>query len=420
MKDLTITIVLALTLGFAVQPSIKLFAETLTIERGSDLQAIIDYSTDGDTIKITGKEVEAIPRDFIDSLCGNCTVQKTPVKARYGFIIKNKSLHMIGTDRSKSILRTNAGYGILFVNSPNSTLEKLTITGGKRDPDGNATDAAIVVRNSVLHARSLNIIENRDRIDSVVVGIGGIFGREGAEIYIDDCNLENNGWDGIALYRGASAVISDCLIRDGRGAGIGVTWDATCIAYRNVISGYWKGIGAFGTSNVIAHNNIVMDNLGWGIIATGESYMDVANNVVYHNGNCGVAPWSTGSRGRIINNIITENGWRKEWVCPCVGVWNYGDWAKWEFEYNIVWNNKEGNYKDIWDQTDLNGNLSVDPKFESESFRLRSDSPGINAGHPETADIDGSRSDIGLYGGPQGKNFRANIIQHKKDENNSE
>jgi len=168
--------------------------------------------------------------------------------------------------------------------------------------------------------------------------------------------------------------------------------------------GYWKGIGAFGTSWVVAHNNAVYDNLGWGIIATGKAFMDISNNVVHHNGNCGVAPWSTESRGRIINNIITSNGWRREWVCPCVGVWNFGDWAKWEFSYNIVWNNKEGNYKDIWDQTDLNGNLSADPLFVGENiFILKPESPAVDSGHPEVFDHDGSRSDIGLYGGPQGR-----------------
>ena len=379
-------------------------ARTLTIERGSDLQGVIDYASDGDTILIGEKTIEANPVSFHDSLCGNCAEQKTVTRARYGFIIRNKSLHLIGTDRKKSILQTNAGYGVFFVNSPHSSIENLTITGGRRDPDGNATDAAIVVRRSELHAHHLNIINNNHRIDSVVVGIGGIFGREGAELYIDQCDIIGNGWDGIALYRGASAVVTDCNIKEGRGVGIGVTWDATCIAYRNVVTGYWKGIGAFGTSWVLAHNNAVFDNLGWGIIATGKAFMDIANNVINHNGNCGVAPWSTDCRGRIINNIITNNGWRKEWVCPCVGIWNYGDWAKWEFAYNIVWNNKEGNYRDIWDQTELNGNLSVDPKFVAESvYILKDDSPAINAGHPEVSNTDGSRSDIGLYGGPQGR-----------------
>lgn len=388
--------------------SFCVLGRTLTVERGSNLQATIDYASDGDTIIVGIRTFGAVPTDFIDSLCGNCTKHKTAVSASYGFIIKDKSLHLVGIGRDKSVLKTNAGYGLFFVNSRNSSIRDLTITGGRRDPDGNATDAAIVVRNSKVRIRNLDIKNNDHRIDTVIVGIGGIFGREGAEIFIDNCNIINNGWDGVALYRGATAVITDCMIKDGRGAGIGVTWDATCVAYRNVISGYWKGIGAFGTSWVIAHNNAVTDNLGWGIIATGKSFMDIANNVVNHNGNCGIAPWSSESRGRIVNNIITNNGWRKEWVCPCVGVWNHGDWAKWEFAHNIVWNNKEGNYSDIWDQTDINGNLSVDPEFMDESiFFLNEDSPAINSGHTEISDIDGSRSDIGLYGGPQAKKPRS-------------
>jgi hypothetical protein len=374
------------------------------IERGSDLQATIDYASDGDTIIIGAKTFEAMPTEFIDSLCGNCTEHQTPVSASYGFLIKNKSLHLIGADRRGTVLETDAGYGLFFVNSAGSSIGNLTITGGRRDADGNATDAAIVVRNSKVRIHDLNITGNDHRVDTVVVGIGGIFGREGSEIIVENCLIENNSWDGIALYRGASAVVTDCTVKDGRGAGIGVTWDASCIAYRNVVSGYWKGIGAFGTSWMIARNNAVIDNLGWGIIATGQSFMDVANNVVNHNGNCGVAPWSTESRGRIVNNIITNNGWREQWVCPCVGVWNFGDWAKWEFANNIVWNNTDGNYRDIWDQTEINGNLSVDPEFVGESvFLLRDNSPAVDNGHPEISDPDGSRSDIGLYGGPQAK-----------------
>jgi hypothetical protein len=389
---------------FVVLSAPPAFSKTFTVQRGSDLQATIDHAADGDTIRIGAKEFSAAAVEFTDSLCGNCDNHRTPVSASYGFIIKGKSLNLIGQERNNSILRTGAGYGVFFLDSPNSSIGNLTITGGRRDCDGNATDAGIVVRNSRVRIHDADIINNDHRIDTVVVGIGGIMGREGAEILVDNCTIINNGWDGVALYRGATAVIADCTIQNGRGVGIGVTWDATCLAFRNVISGYWKGIGAFGTSWVVAHNNAVIDNLGWGIIATGQAFMDIVNNVVSHNGNCGVAPWSTESRGRIVNNIITDNGWRKEWVCPCVGIWNYGDWAKWEFSYNIVWNNKDGNYRDIWDQTEINGNLSVDPGFVAQSiFILREDSPAKDSGHPMISDIDGSRSDIGIYGGPQAR-----------------
>lgn len=381
------------------------FPTTLTVERGDDLQSVIDYARSGDTIILSGKTFEASPTRFVEPLCGNCLDPQTEVTASYGFVIKGKALVIIGRDRSASQLVTNAGYGVYFENSRGSVLKNLTITGGRRDADGNATDAAVVVRNSRVTLEGVDIRDNDHRIDTVVVGIGGLFGREGAEIVARDCNIIDNGWDGVALYRGASATITDCLIKDGRGVGIGVTWDATCVAYRNEVTGYWKGIGAFGTSWVIARNNLVHENLGWGIIATGQSYMDVTNNVVYRNGNCGIAPWSTESRGRIVNNIVAENGWRDQWVCPCVGIWNYGDWAKWGFSHNIVWNNKEGEYEDIWDQTGINGNLSEDPRFAGDSdFHPGEDSPAIHGGDSTIYNPDGSVSHIGLYGGPQAWN----------------
>ena len=398
MKTLTLTIMILLTIVITGSGA------TLTIERGSDLQSVIDYASDGDTLVLTAKDFRAAPTAFIDSLCGNCSDPTTEVQATHGFLIRGKSLVIVGQDRERSRLLTGAGYGILFVDSPRSTLMNLTITGGKRDSDGNATNAAVVVRRSHVSLVEVDVRDNIDQIDTVIVGIGGVFGREGAEILLTECRIENNGWDGVALYRGACATITDCVIKDGRGAGIGVTWDATCLAYRNDVSGYWKGIGAFGTSWVVARNNLVHDNLGWGIIATSNSFMDITNNVVYHNGNCGVAPWSTESRGRILNNIITQNGWREKWVCPCVGIWNYGDWAKWEFGHNIVWGNEGGDYEDIWDQTGLNGNLSEDPLFVGEGdFHLQPESPAWNAGDSLIYNIDGTTSHIGLYGGPQGE-----------------
>ncbi|MCK4607552.1 MAG: right-handed parallel beta-helix repeat-containing protein [candidate division Zixibacteria bacterium] len=377
-------------------------AAILNVQRGSDLQIMIDFAGNGDTLALGPVTYEAEPAGFTDPLCGNCLNPNTEVTASYGFVIRDKSLTLIGSNRERTRLVTNAGYGLYFENSPDSRVTSLTVTGGKRDGDGDATDAAIVVRNSRVSIEKVDIVDNDHRIDSVVVGIGGIFGREGADITIRDCRIINNQWDGVALYRGAVAVITDCLIKDGRGAGIGVTWDATCLAFRNEITDYWKGIGAFGTSWVVARNNLVHDNLGWGIIASGQSHMDVVNNVVHHNGNCGIAPWSTESRGRIVNNIVTANGWRDYFVCPCVGVWNYGDWAKWHFTNNIVWNNKDGEYEAIWDQTGLHGNLSEDPLFVGDGdFHLQEGSPARHAGDTLIYNLDGSVSHIGLYGGPQ-------------------
>ena len=389
-----------------IRPDRALPADTIPIAYDtthagkSALQQAIDGSVDGDTLLLQAGIYYCFPKPFTDPLCGNCLEHKTAVSASTGLVIKDKSITIVGRGRDSTVLVTGAGYGVYVENSPETRLINLKVTGGVRDLDGNATDAAVVVRNSRVYIDRCAMAENTHRLDSVIVGIGGVFGREGAQLYLSECGIINNGWDGIALYRGAAAVVSDCIVDKGRGAGIGVTWDAHCVAERNRISGYWKGIGAFGTSAVIAHNNAVFDNLGWGIIGTGASYLDAANNVVYHNGNCGLAPWSEESRGRFVNNIVTENGWRDQWVCPCVGVWNYGKRENWQFLNNLVWNNKAGNYQDMPDITGQDGNISADPLFIGNGdFHLQTGSPAIDAGWKEITDHDGSPSDLGIYGG---------------------
>ncbi|MCX7995152.1 MAG: right-handed parallel beta-helix repeat-containing protein [candidate division WOR-3 bacterium] len=380
-----------------------LLSDFMVVVPEMNLDSIFISAKNMDTIFIENGIYKAQAEPYIEKICGNCIEPLTEVKTTVGFHIKNKTLVIIGENRDSTILITNAGYGVLFENCKTVYLSNLTITGGKRSPDGNATDAGIVVKMSKVIIHNVAVVNNTHRIDTVVVGIGGIFGREGAEIYIKDCYIYNNTWDGVALYRGASAVIEDNIIKKGRGAGIGITWDANALVFRNSISEYWKGIGCFGNSSAVVKNNAVFDNLGWGIIATGSSYMKVINNVIYHNGNCGFAVWDSNATGIFKNNIVAKNGWKEEWVCPCVGVWMNGILKNFPVQFNNFWDNKAGNYQGMEDQTGINGNISLDPLFDKENFVLKKDSPCINAGDTLIIDLDGSRSDMGIYGGPMAK-----------------
>lgn len=366
-----------------------------------DLQAAIDSASDGDRILLMPGTYEAHPDSHPEQLCGNCEEHRTDVQATRGFLIKGKALEIVGSGIDSTILVTKAGYGVLFEHSRGSIITNLTITGGLRDLDGMATDAGVVAKYSTVTVKKVKISDNTHRPEEVVVGIGGVFGRENSELFILDNIIENNGWDGVALYRGASAYIADNVICEGRGAGIGITWDATATVYRNHVSGYWKGIGSFGDSRAVVRNNAVYDNLGWGIIATGNSFMEASNNVITRNGNCGFAPWSETARGTFINNIVTENGWRKEWVCPCVGIWMYGKPENFVMSHNIVWGNQEGDYRDMDDLTGRDGNISADPLFRGKiDFRLMPGSPALDSGDSVFTDPDGGPSDMGIYGGP--------------------
>lgn len=363
-----------------------------------DLQEKLDRAANGETITIGEGTFQAQPQDFVDSLCGNCLIHRTGVRASFGFLVHGKDLVLIGAGPEKTILETRAGYGI-FIDGGNVTIRDLTITGGIRDLDGNATDAAIVVRRGRVSLSNLTIRDNTSRAESVVVGVGGVMGREGSELDIRGCRILNNGWDGVALYRGATAVIADNVIEKGRGAGIGITWDAVALVERNRVSEYWKGIGTFGQSRAVVRNNAVFENLGWGIIATGESFLEATHNVIVRNGNCGFAVWDSSASGIAENNIISGNGWRKEWVCPCVGIWHAGTQNRFPIRFNDVFDNTRGPW--ISDETPRGPTLQVDPLFRGpRDFRLVPGSTMIDSGDSLRTDTDGSRSDIGLTGGP--------------------
>jgi len=368
-----------------------------------DLQVLINRAGNNDTIFLKKGIYEAVPVNYYEELCGNCIEHNTGIYGTWGFLIKDKTLHIIGENKEKVILKTNAGYGVLFFNSKNSTIGNLTVSGGVRDTSGDATNGGIVLKYSSVTIKDCIISNDTLRTGKLpVVGVCGIVVREDSEALIENNIIRNNTWDGIALYRGASANILNNIIENGRGAGIGITWDSKAYVYGNRVSGFWKGIGTFGNSNAELINNAIFDNLGWGIVISGNSKMLIENNVITRNGNCGVAPWCDANEfasAIITNNIITENGWKKEWVCPQVGLWMNAPSKQFVFTYNDVWNNYSGNYKDIDEQTGKFGNISVDPQFTSKfDFTLRRTSPLINNGNPDKKDKEGKRSNMGIEG----------------------
>jgi hypothetical protein len=395
-----------------------------------DLQHAIDSAEDGDTLLLGEGTFTADPHEDIDPTCGNCDDAsfRVDIPITVGFQVQGKGLQIQGASREETILETGAGYGLYFLDAGVSSVRDLTITGGVRDADGQATDAAIVVKTTILTVEDVDLTKNNDLYQGEpdpVVGIMGIAGREGADLTVMGCNVLNNSWDGITLYRSdpnidgstPKALIlnntigctRNCISPNGRGVGIGITWDAQAQVINNVVHDYWKGIGSFGDSVVTVTNNVVRDQVGWGVIAAGTSTMDAVNNVISHNGTTGLAAWDSTASGRFINNAITANGWSSdEWVGKRTGVWMNSD--GFEFAYNNVWDNEEedvctGGYPGQTPCTPIDfegesGNLSEDPLF-GDTYTLDASSPLINAGDPDILDADGTRSDIGVHGGPE-------------------
>src|SRR6185436_13982215 len=91
------------------------------------------------------------PEAYVENTCGNCEAESTQVHASVGLVVTGKNIRIVGAgDRAAAndaghrgaVIRTHAGYGILFENCQECALLGVTVTEGRRDTAQNATDAA--------------------------------------------------------------------------------------------------------------------------------------------------------------------------------------------------------------------------------------------------------------------------------------
>lgn len=300
-------------------------SQQIKISTSKELINLFSSSVDSIEVILSPGDYYLTPTEIIDSTCGNCEDANTLVKATAGLQITGKHVSLSGPKNNSAVIHTNAGYGLFINDCQNFVIENLVITGGDRDTSGMATDAAIVIKNSNAVIRN-NII--RDNIgDSLrvvknVVGIMGICGRENSELRIENSQIIRNSWDGIALYRGAKAVIVYNVVDGvdkaiskiaggGRGVAIGITWNAEAVVEQNLIKRYWKGLGCFVDAKVEAKNNIIEDLLTWGIAYwdadKGKPTGIFTDNIIYSTGACGISVASVEQKeniGRLTGNVI--------------------------------------------------------------------------------------------------------------------
>ena len=299
------------------------------VRDGAELERALASAAPNTTIMLPAGEYVLAPAAYIDSTCGNCQDADEDVPATLGARISGTGIRIVGAHRDSVIIRTNAGYGLLFEDCTDCELGNVTVTGGVRDDDGRATDAAIVVRRSTLSLDACSIRDNigdSTVVAATIVGIAGIAIREGGAVTVSGCDITRNSWDGIALYRGARAHIHDNVIDGvdkaaggrvggGRGVGIGLTWDAQAVVERNRVTRYWKGIGVFVEAEADVRENIVEDILTWGIALWGPDGSTPAarieRNIVYRTGACGVMidrPDAGNAPGTLTGNLVMTTG----------------------------------------------------------------------------------------------------------------
>jgi hypothetical protein len=202
----------------------------------------------------------------------------------------------------------------------------------------------------------------------------------------------------------------------GFGGGIGVwaadeVWVERSWIAENSSSYDGGGVAVRDGASGVLVNNVILSNtvettelVGSGIALAADQDSWVINNTVVLNegGYAQITSSWAQSAAYMANNIVafSDQGG--------IGLPG-GDMPS--LVYSDLYGNDAGNYLGLVDVTGSNGNISADPLFlaltddvdaSNEDLHLQTGSPAIDAGHSNASfnDADGSRNDMGAYGGP--------------------
>jgi hypothetical protein len=145
------------------------------------------------------------------------------------------------------------------------------------------------------------------------------------------------------------------------------------IAVYEHVDGYGEATVAY---NTIAWNEVTDTDYGGGLLAWSNTAPTLVGNLIFENDGPGV-------------------------------YLNSGA----DFAYNLVHGNTSAYAGSQGDRTGSDGNLASDPRvgtlsdngdWKDDDWAPSSGSPMVDAGDPADSDADGSRADIGMYGGVYG------------------
>jgi hypothetical protein len=226
-----------------------------------------------------------------------------------------------------------------------------------------------------------------------------IFSSEGRSRFHDNIIATSN----IAIYFenmfwGYENYVYNNLIYAGSSSAIYVLVGTKLIATNNIIilnDKYAAALNTDGPDTVRFYNNLVFSSNAGGMCDINGRPNYIYNNVFYGPTVLGSLIIEGGTH-IVVNNVFI-NG--------TIGIWRANN-ASARIQYNDFFNNTT-NFKGITPDTT---NVSVDPMFvnpDSLDFHLQMFSPLIDSGDPAILDPDGTRSDIGLYGGMlYGKSYK--------------
>ncbi len=326
--------------------------------------------------------------------------------------------------------------------------EEIALIGSSRDStviDGMGLGNITITVNASSILENFNIYGKGDSLSGEVSAVFSV-----ATLLIRNCQVSKS-WHGInfvssslnaenlymnSLINGFSLLelnpgncsITNCVIflRDNKVRGIGV--------------GYAPNSNYHFNNNILIYNRERSNHTGNGIYLSlpGKVYINnnlisgFTNNIqidnftdtvfinndalVYQNTNSSnpACIWNAGGI-IVINNVILSNN--------LIGISTPSEWPwRVKSDYNLFWQNKV----DLKGITYGDSDIVADPMFVKDElpdsnlnfdFHLQKYSPAIDRGNHYILDVDGSRSDIGMFGGPLGQVYTYHDLAPKPPRN---
>ena len=269
-------------------------------------------------------------------------------------------------------------------------------------------EGAVIATEITLSDNSIEQIGNGYAVEA---GGGGLLATNGANTFDDlvvNANALKLGTSGTA-YGGGLQVAAD-----------NSTFDRAVVA-SNTASGnfvYGAGVGAYSLANpvftnlVVAGNEISTDsNYGYGALwVDDECTVSLTNADIVGNVNdaliasyAGAVFADVGVDLTLTNVAIVAN------TAATAGALYVDPTAMVSLKYGDVYGNTAPEYSGLGDPVGTDGNIAADPAYVSLTgdaaewdLALGTGSLCIDAGDPTILDVDGSTSDIGSQGGPNG------------------
>ncbi len=330
-------------------------------------------------------------------------------------LIINIEIALIGSSMDSTVIDGRGMGNMTITVNDNLNIENFNIYGKMN----NGGDAAI----GTLQQLNLLKVVNCS-ISETSIGIGCV----NASLDVKNVYMKNlrTGFSLLSAVNPYEYNITNCIIilnnENSSGISIGFAENAIAHITNNIIifnhpfNNPYRGIYLGFPRKVYISNNFISgftDNIF--LDGTSDTVF-IKNNVLSYEKEAGTTAsiLNTGVKLLVNNVILSHNS---------IGLWTPSEWpGRVKADYNIYWQNGI----DIHGITYGDSDRIADPMFIKDTipnsqlnfdYHLQAFSPGIDRGNPSILDIDGTRSDIGMYGGPFGEIYTYQDLAPKPPRN---